>query len=77
MSKGRPVTADDPEKNMRSFVTYLSCELETYSDKTLESLYIHQQNNQEENINPSLVSYQFMAQALGYDSLEHLEESIP
>lgn len=74
MSKARPLEEDDPEKNIRSFITYLSCELETYSDKTLESLALHQQKKLEEGINLSIVSYEFMVQSLGYEGLDHAEK---
>jgi hypothetical protein len=76
MAQGRPLTEDNPEQNIRSFVTYLACELETYSDETLESLEKHQQKHRENGINLSFVSYDYMVKTLGYENLEHTEKTI-
>ncbi len=75
MSKARPLTHDIPERNIRSFKTYFSCELETYSDETLQSLWAHIQSSVKENTNLSIVSYEYMVKALGYKSLQDAENS--
>lgn len=75
LTDARPLTQDVPERNIRSFLTYSSCELETYSDDTLASLWAHHQNSAKEGINLSIVSYDYMVKELGYASLEKANRS--
>ena len=56
------------------FKVYLSCELETYSDKTLQLYFEDIAKAEKENINLSEVRYTVLFQQLGYDSIAKAEK---
>lgn len=77
MAKSRPVTeADHPPLGVRSFERYMSSELETYSDDVLSSLYDRLQYCIKNGINMSMLSYEYMVHALGFESLYIAESKI-
>lgn len=76
MQKGRPLRSTDEGEGMVSFETYLRCELETYSERTLASLYGDVLRYRQQGKNMSRESYEYLVRALGYESLEKVEASL-
>jgi hypothetical protein len=74
ISRGRPI---DDEGNLliTSFTTYLSCELETYSDVTLACLFKDIREFQERSENMMEKVYEHMVKGLGYRSVGEAEEA--
>lgn len=74
MSKGRPLSGGRPGVDWPSFENYLRCELETYSDQTLEHLShdIHAMVNQGKNMSEEV--YTYLIRNKGYTSLEQAED---
>jgi hypothetical protein len=77
MQRGRPWRSSEETGGMVSFETYLRCELETYSERTLSSLYDDVRRYREEGKNMSRESYEYLVRALGYESLDQVESSLP
>ena len=77
MQRGRPLRSSEETGGMVSFETYLRSELETYSERTLASLYQDVRRNQDEGKNMSRESYAYLVRAMGYESLEQVESSLP
>jgi len=73
INRGRPI--DEDEKTVvTSFRTYLSCELETYSDLTLACLFRDIQLAQQQNENMTEMIYEQMMKGLGYQSIQEAEK---
>ena len=72
--KARPVSSSGNTMNTTSFETYLSGELETYSNKTLELLYKDVMGKKSRGINMSEEIYTYLVTSLGYESLQDVEE---
>ncbi|MFX0042821.1 MAG: DUF4125 family protein [Candidatus Hodarchaeota archaeon] len=62
--------------NAQHFKTYLSCELETYSDKTLELYYHDILSSKRENRNLAEERFTYLFNKLGYKSIEEAEKRI-
>ena len=77
INQGRPLEEDqtDREAGIVSFVTYLRCELETYSPKTLQLLWNDIQAYMREGANLNEQLYRNLASIMGYESLEAAEAS--
>lgn len=71
-SRMRPVEKDSDENT--SVRTYLRCELETYSDRTLEFYYQNQQSCQKDGINLAEQMCSKMVKGAGFTSLDEAEE---
>lgn len=74
--KARPVSRAENTMNNTSFETYLSGELETYSDKTLACLHGDVMDKMKKEINMSEEIYGYLVRFLGYDSLVDAEETL-
>jgi hypothetical protein len=75
MKGARPLSQGDEAGGMTSFETYLRCELETYSDSTLTSLFKDVQEKREQGKNMSQETYEYLIEQFGYSSLEVYEKS--
>jgi hypothetical protein len=75
MSRGRPLDESE-DGRLISFVTYLRCELETHSDKTLASLHRDLIEHKRKGVNIAAEIYRSMAEGLGFESIEQAEEEI-
>lgn len=60
--------------NVEQFTLYLSCELQTLSEKSLELYYKNIKTALEQNRNLTLERYEYIMQALGYGSLQNYEK---
>jgi hypothetical protein len=58
------------------FNIYLRCELETYSDKTIESYFSWISHAKNEGVNPTEEKYRYICQKLGYESLAQADKVI-
>lgn len=76
MDGARPLSQGDDSRGMTSFETYLRCELETYSDSTLTSLFKDVQKKREQGKNMSQETYEYLIQQFGYSSIEAYEKSV-
>jgi len=76
MRRGRPLGKAEDAQGLTSFETYLRCELETFSEKTLQLL--HEDILALRKIGSSLseATYRSLARQLGFKSLESLEERL-
>jgi hypothetical protein len=79
INKGRPLEDSDTggQSGMVSFAAYSRCELETYSDETRRLLWQDIQDYLKRGLNMSELVYRHLASAMGYESLEQAEASIP
>ncbi len=77
MQGGRSLRSSEEAGGMVSFETYLRCELETYSERTLASLYNDVSRYHNEGKNMSQESYEYLVRAMGYESLDQVESSLP
>lgn len=75
IKRGRSIDSND-ESFTTSFQTYLSCELETYSDLTLACLFKDIQNAQKRNENMTERIYEQMVKGLGYQSIQEAEKKL-
>lgn len=73
MGSARPLTQSGSNDSMTSFETYARCELETYSDVTLSSLYADMRAMLDRGINASEEIYRLQAEQSGFDSLAAAE----
>lgn len=73
-SKGKPVEKD--HQNSTSTRTYLRCELETYSDQTLNLYYQNLLSYQKQGINLSEKMCATMVKGAGFKSLHEAEEHL-
>nr|MDO8100516.1 DUF4125 family protein [Candidatus Njordarchaeota archaeon] len=62
-------------RSVQGFITYLRCELETYSDRTLELYYDNLERARKEGRNLVEEKYLNLFKKLGYESLDEVEES--
>lgn len=76
MGSARPLTQAGSADPMTSFETYARCELETYSDDTLTSLYADMRAMLDRGINASEEIYQLQAEKSGFESLEEAEATM-
>ena len=76
MRSGRPLGKEGNAQGLTSFETYLRCELETFSEKTLQLLYVDILALREIGSNLSEATYRSLAELLGFKSLESLEERL-
>jgi len=74
MARARPLSSSDDSIHQTSFETYLRRELETYSERTLESLYADVTEKQRQGYNMAEELYGHMVRALGYESLTEADE---
>lgn len=72
--RARPIEEDSA--NLTSMKTYLSGELETYSDRTIELYYNHLLTSQSSNENPEEKKLLIMVKGAGYSSLEDAEAKL-
>lgn len=72
INQGRPI--DEDTSYMTSFKTYLSCELETYSDLTIACLFKDMKTAQDRNVNLTEKVYEQMVIGLGYPSIQEAEK---
>jgi hypothetical protein len=75
MSRGRPLTDTEKHQADTSFKTYLRCEIETYSLKTLTHLFRDIMVNHSQAKNMTEEIYTHMMKGLGYSDLEEAEEA--
>ena len=73
MGSARPISQSGSGDPMTSFETYARCELETYSDDTLTSLYADMRAMLDRGINASEEIYRLQAEKSGFGSLEAAE----
>jgi hypothetical protein len=73
MAGARPVSKSDDSAARTSFETYLSGELETYSDNTLSLLHRDMTDKVNENANGSEQVYDYLVKEMGYDSVQAAE----
>jgi hypothetical protein len=74
MARARPLSSSDDSIHQTSFETYLRGELETYSERTLRSLYADVVEKQHKGHNMTEELYQHMVRDLGYESLAEADE---
>lgn len=74
MARGRPLSSSDDLPYQTSFETYLLRELETYSERTLQSLHADIVEKQRKGRSMAEELYRHMVTALGYDSLADADE---
>ena len=63
-------------QNGSNFSIYLRCELETYSDKTIQLYYQHVKKAVDKGRNISLAALQKLIKKGGYRDLDHAENSL-
>jgi hypothetical protein len=73
LSKDYPLSINYNPKN---FIKYLSCELETYSDKTLQLYYDDILHAKSDNRNLAHERFTYLFNILGYKSIEETEKRI-
>ena len=76
IGRGRPLDAGEDARGVTSFVTYLRCELETYSDNTLACLFRDVTEAMARGDNLTEGVYREMVRNLGYRSIEDAEARI-
>ena len=76
MSGGRPLSSAEDSAIMTSFETYLTGELETYSDATLELLSKDILAKHAQGISMAEEIYTFLAKEMGYGSLDEAEQTL-
>jgi hypothetical protein len=76
LQRGRPLNEQDSQPGLTSFETYLRGELETYSEKTLELLYQDILALQNDGSSFSERVYRCLAEEMGFESLEKLENRL-
>lgn len=74
MAGGRSLAGGVPGNDWASFETYLRCELESYSERTLRSLYQDTENLRVAGRSMSEEVYKVLVQKKGYNSLEEAEQ---
>ncbi len=74
MANARPLSRESDSKGT-SFETYLRCELETYSDKTLLLLHKEIVQKQKQGINMTEEIYDFLVKEAGFASLDQAESA--
>lgn len=75
MAGARHLSEAEGPKHGTSFETYLSAELETYSDETLALLHRDLNEYAKAGINGSEKIYAYLVKQLGYDSIETAEQA--
>jgi hypothetical protein len=75
MGRARTIESRQDTDWQTSFETYLRGELETYSGKTLSSLYEETQRYEQNHQSMNQKLYEFLIQDLGYESLEEAEKA--
>lgn len=70
---GRPLRSKDDSVNFVSVETYFSCELKTYSEKTIDLLYDYTLSCKARGVNMAMQILENTAKAYGYESLEAAE----
>ena len=73
MRGARPLGTSADTASQTSFETYMRCELETYSNQTLSSLYSDMLDKLKRSINMSEEILRHLATSAGYESLEAAE----
>jgi uncharacterized protein DUF4125 len=73
IKRGRPLEDDDTSPTT-SFITYMRCELETYSDQTLANLLEDIRGFRERCENMTEKIYELMVKGLGYRSIEEADK---
>jgi hypothetical protein len=76
MKGARPLDRSQDVSGATSFETYLTAELETYSDATLSLLYQDFAEKQSSGRNMAEESYEYLVRRLGYDNLDQVEERL-
>jgi hypothetical protein len=75
MGRARVIESRQDTDWQTSFETYLRGELETYSGKTLRSLYEDLQRYEQDHQNMNQRLYEFLVRDLGYGSLDEAEKA--
>jgi len=75
MGRARVIESRQDTDWQTSFETYLRGELETYSGKTLRSLYEDIQRYEQDHQNMNQRLYDFLIKDLGYESLDEAEKA--
>ena len=70
----RVCRSTDPARNGSNFSVYFKCELETYSENTLELYYKNSKMAFDKGVNPALVALESLIQKGGYYDLAHAEK---
>ena len=73
MGGARPLSKSEDSARKTSFETYLSGELETYSDTTLELLYKDMSKKIKDGVNMSEEVYGYLVREMGYPSIDDAE----
>ena len=73
VGSGRKIEDSNGSIGGASFARYLRCELETYSDKTLELLHADVMRHVQEGASMTKRVYERMVKGLGYQSMEEAE----
>lgn len=76
MGRGKAIEDSDPAFGGASFNRYLSSEIETYSDKTLQCLYRDMEKYLEKGENMAETIYEHIVAGLGYESLDEAEAAL-
>jgi len=76
MKRGRPLEASENSVGTTSFVNYLRCELETYSESTLSHLFRDLLEAEKRGENLTEAIYLDMVKKLGYRSIKDAETRI-
>ena len=73
MGGARPLSKSEDNARKTSFETYLSGELETYSDTTLELLFKDMSKKIKDGVNMSGEVYGYLVREMGYPSIDDAE----
>jgi len=76
MSGARPLSGGRPGVDWASFENYLRCELETYSEKTLEYLFLDIMTMKQQGKSMSEEVYAHLVGKKGYVSLDQAEDKM-
>ncbi|WP_300458137.1 DUF4125 family protein [Desulfobacula sp.] len=76
MKRARSLEPSSDTVSQTSFETYLSGELESYSEHTLHCLYQDIQDKLKHQINMAEEIYDYLVRAMGYESLVQVEKSL-
>jgi Protein of unknown function (DUF4125) len=76
LKKGRPIHTADDTLTTTSFETYIKCELETYSTKTLALYHENILRQKSQKINGSEITLDYMVKQYGYSSPEAANEQM-
>lgn len=70
----RPMSSSSDADYVTSFETYLRCELDTYSERTLRAYLAHAQALESRGANMTILNLEFVARLYGFSSLQEMED---